>query len=607
MPFDHRTFLQHLTTRPGVYQMMDTKGRVIYVGKARHLKNRVSSYFRANQLDPKTVALVQQVAHIEITIAASENEALLLESNLIKRLKPRYNILLRDDKSYPYLFLSGSTDFPRLQIHRGPRREKGEYFGPYPSAHAVHETLDLLQRLFKIRQCSDVFFKTRSRPCLQYQIKRCTAPCVNYVSKEAYQQDVNNTRLFLQGKNNVVIQLLIDKMNQAADSHDYEVAAQYRDQIAMLRQVHEQQVVVRSGEGDVDILACVSELQTVAISVLSIRAGRWIGSRAYFPSVPAGSTPTDALAAFLPQYYLSDQRGSAVPKQILINHELPEQQWLEAAFSEQWGKKVNISVPERGQGKQWLVKAQENARHALQSHLIKQSRYAQCLQQLQQVLNMAELPERLECFDISHTQGEATIASCVVFGVDGPLNNEYRRFRIEGITAGDDYAAMRQALTRRYAARKAHEQSLPDILVIDGGKGQLGVAQEVLEELQITDLVVLGIAKGPERKPGEETILVAGGDQPLPLTSDSPALHVLQRIRDEAHRFAITGHRRQRAKARVTSRLEGITGIGPQRRRALLEHFGGLQGVLKASVDELAKVPGIHSDLAKRLYEELHG
>lgn len=604
--FDSKTFIETLPTRPGVYQMLNDTGHVLYVGKARNLKDRVASYFRSSGLDTKTIALVQRIAEIKITITQSENEALLLESNLIKQLRPHYNILLRDDKSYPYLFLSAHPEFPSLNFHRGARREAGEYFGPYPSAGAVHETMDLLQKLFKIRQCSDSFFKSRTRPCLQYQIKRCTAPCVDYIDPATYQEDVQHTRLFLQGKDDAVLKQLAEKMEKAASQLIFEEAARLRDQIKTLQQIRAKQSVSLE-TGDVDVIAARERQGVVVIEVLYIRAGRLIGNKSFFPKLPGDVSTEEALNSFLPQYYLSPQRGENFPRRIFLNQPIKDQPWIEAALSERWQHRIFISTPTRGQPLQWLNMAQLNAQHALIGHLSTQQHYYQWLESLQRELQLANLPKRLECFDISHTLGEATVASCVVFGEEGPIKAAYRRFNITGVTPGDDYGAMKQALTRHYSRLKAAEDELPDVLIIDGGKGQLAKAEEMLEEVQVSGVMLLAIAKGPSRKPGLETIFVSGHSHPLRLTPDSPVLHLLQRIRDEAHRFAITGHRQQRAKARLRSPLEEIPGIGPKRRRELLRHFGGMQGIQRASVEELTQVTGVNADLAKRLYEALHG
>lgn len=602
-PSDPKLFLENLPVRPGIYKMISSGGRVLYVGKARSLRDRVSSYFRPlSQLDPKTQAMMAQVHRIDITIASSENEALLLESTLIKSLRPRYNILLKDDKSYPYLFLSAHPDFPRLQIHRGAQREKGEYFGPYLSARSVHETLDLLQKLFKVRQCSDSFFRNRTRPCLQYQIKRCTAPCVSYIDPAHYQENVRYLRLFLEGKNESVIETFVAKMEEASQRLAFEEAGRYRDQIKNLRHIQDRQSM-NAPTSELDVVACVARAGVICIAVLSIREGMWQGSHAYFPRVPEGADTQEALSAFLSQYYLNSARGKSLPRKIYVNELPTDAQWLAAVFSEQWGHKVVIVKPQRVQSKKWLQLAKVNAQQALETHLANQVSYGDALQALQVALELTDVPQRFECFDVSHTQGEATMASCVVFGSEGPLKDAYRRFSIKDVTAGDDYGAMSQALTRHYTHLKVEAKPMPDVLIIDGGKGQLSVAATVLKELQITGILLMGIAKGPTRKAGQETIFIEGKTKPLELPADSQALHLLQRIRDEAHRFAITGHRKQRAKARTKSTLEQIPGIGAKRRGQLLRAFGGLQGVLDASVEDLCKTGGINKALAQRIVD----
>jgi len=645
MDYSHN-FLENLPTHPGIYKMISTLGRVLYVGKARNLKDRVSSYFRPpNQLDNKTRVLMQQVHHVDITITPTENAALVLESTLIKALRPRYNILLKDDKSYPYLFLSRDDPFPRLQTHRGTQREAGDYFGPYPSAHSVYETLDLLQKIFKLRQCSNIFFKNRTRPCLQYQIKRCTAPCVGYIDEKSYQEDVRYVKLFLQGKNDSVIDALAAHMEKASNDLAFEEAGRYRDQIAHLRKIQQQQFV-NARVNDWDMVALVSRAGVICVEVLCIRSGVWIGSQTFnipspgavlrgervrvrelklasvsnsekpFDNAPSLALPphenhsggedvNEALFEFLPQYYLNPARGKSLPKRIYINHEISDATWIANTLSEQWGHKVTILQPKRAESKKWMQVALLNAQQALDAHLSSQMLYSSALEELKNALHLTELPKRFECFDISHTQGEATVASCVVFDDKGAVKSDYRRFNIKNVTAGDDYGAMRQALTRHYTNLK-EKGAVPSVLIIDGGKGQLAVAEEVLKELQITNICLMGIAKGPTRKAGFETIFVSGQPQPLSLAPNSPALHLLQRIRDEAHRFAITGHRKQRAKVRSTSRLEDVPGIGPKRRSKLLRHFGGWQGIAGASVEEICKVSGMSIDLGQRLYDALH-
>ena len=584
--------------------MLDDKGRVLYVGKARNLKKRVASYFR-KALDTKTQSLMQHTEKVEITITASENEALLLESNLIKKLKPRFNVLLRDDKSYPYLYLSAHKDFPRLDLYRGAKTGKGKYFGPYPSVCAVRETLTIVQKLFKLRQCSEPFFKNRTRPCLQYFIKRCTAPCVNYVSKENYQTQADHAVMFLQGKNNVIIEDLADKMEEYSLSKDYEQAAIYRDQIANIRRLQAEQHV-EVGRGEVDVISVMTKSGVACVQVLFIRAGRLIGNKSFFPKIPSFYSNEDVLSAFLPQFYLSPHRDRSIPRRIIVNVKLKEKSWISNSLSEELKVKINISERVRGHSRKWQQMAMVNAKHALMTYLTGKDHFYQSLEALQKTLQLPNLPQRLECFDISHTMGKETVASCVVFTTQGPVNQEYRRFNIKDITPGDDYAAIRQALTRRYKRLKSGEAPLPDILIIDGAKGQLKQAETVLEELQVSGLVLLAIAKGPSRKPGLETIYISSKTAALNLSPDSVALHVIQRIRDEAHRFAVTGHREKRAKSMLASPLEDVPGVGAKRRRELLRHFGGLQEVKKASIKDIARVPGISQKLAEQIFNRLH-
>ena len=607
--FDHKTFLATLTGRPGVYRMHADDGTILYVGKARNLKNRVSSYFRSSGLAPKTQALMKQVRDVTVTVTHTETEALILENNLIKEFLPRYNILLRDDKSYPYIYLSTDQEFPRLGFHRGGRKKKGRYFGPYPSAGSVRETLNLLQKLFPVRQCEDSYFRNRSRPCLQYQIDRCTAPCVGKITKEDYAQDIENTILFLQGKDDAVVKSLVKRMEQASNDLEYEKAALYRDQIARLRALQEHQYV--SGEkGDLDLVAVKSAGGSSCVQVFTVRGGHHLGNRAYFPKHVSETTEAEILSGFIPQYYLGAGTASSgrrpVPAQIIINTELEDVAWLEQALSEHAGHKVKISHSVRGERARWLKMAQDNAENAVMQHLNSKSSQLARFEALQDALALDTLPQRLECFDISHTMGEATVASCVVFNTEGPLKSDYRRFNIEGITPGDDFAAMQQALMRRYTKLKEGEGVLPDILFIDGGKGQLSRAGEVLDELQIGGVTVIGIAKGVERKAGEETLFLLGHSTPFILPADSAALHLIQQIRDEAHRFAITGHRQRRAKARQRSVLEDIHGLGPKRRQKLLKEFGGLNAVSRAGVEDLARIEGISKTLAQRIYDIFH-
>lgn len=599
--FDPKAFVKSLTSRPGVYRMLNATGEVIYVGKARNLARRVSSYFSRSQASAKTLQMVSQIADIEVTVTHTEGEALLLENTLIKELKPRYNILLRDDKGYPYIFLS-EVEFPRLSYHRGAKRESGRYFGPYPSATAVRETLAYLHKLFRLRQCEDSVFNNRSRPCLQYQIKRCSAPCVRYVSAAEYAEDIRHATMFLEGKDNQVIDELVRRMQAASEKLDFETAASYRDQIANLRRVQEKQYVAGADGADVDIIVSVARNGIGCVQVFFIRGGHNLGNKTFFPQHTDNTDAPEVLAAFLPQYYL----GREVPGEVLVNHQLEDHELLAQVLTEQAGHKVTIATNLRGERSRWVKMAITNAEEALLRRLLNQAGLLQRFEALQEALDLAEMPNRLECFDISHTMGEATVASCVVFDHNGPLKTDYRRFNIEGITPGDDYAAMSQAIRRRYSRLKKGEGKLPDLLLIDGGKGQVAAANAVIEELEISGVQLLGVAKGPARKPGQETLFLSAGEEAFILPPDSPALHLIQQIRDEAHRFAISGHRARRAKARNQSPLEEISGIGAKRRRDLLNQFGGWQEVARAGVEDLAKVKGISPELARRIYDAFH-
>ncbi|MFN2308363.1 MAG: excinuclease ABC subunit UvrC [Gammaproteobacteria bacterium] len=598
--FDARDFLKHLTARPGIYRMLAADGEVLYVGKARNLKRRVASYFRASGLAPKTRALMGQVVGVEVTVTHTEGEALLLENNLIKSLQPRYNVLLRDDKSYPYIYLSSTQSYPRITLHRGARKAKGRYFGPYPNAGAVRESLHFLQKVFRVRQCEDSFFSNRSRPCLQYQIKRCTGPCVGLITPEDYAEDVRHTVQFLEGKNREIIDELARRMETAAAALEYETATRYRDQIVNLRRVQERQYV--SGErGDLDIIAAVSQGGAACIQVFFIRAGRNLGNKTFFPRIPAEASVEEILSAFVTQYYL----GREVPGELLVNTELPDADLLAEVLGEQTGHPVGLRNRVRGERARWLEMAEHNARHALQARLSSRAGMLQRFEALQRALGLEEPVNRVECFDISHTGGEATVASCVVFNNEGAVKSDYRRFNIEGVEPGDDYAAMAQALLRRYARVSAGEGVQPDLILIDGGKGQLAAAARVMEELNLTGIPLVGVAKGPERKAGWEALHRLEGP-PLHLAADDPALHLVQQIRDEAHRFAITGHRQRRGRRRTESALEGLPGVGPKRRQELLRQFGGLREVARAGVEDLVKVKGISRVLAQQIYDAFH-
>ncbi len=601
--FDAPAFLAHCSSHPGVYRMQDGDGRLLYVGKAKNLKKRLASYFRKTGLAPKTAALVARIAQIDTTITANETEALLLEQTLIKEWRPPYNILLRDDKSYPYVLL-GDGDFPRLGIHRGAKKAKGRYFGPYPSAGAIRESLNLLQKTFQVRQCEDSYYKNRTRPCLQYQIKRCKAPCVGLVEPAEYAEDVRLSVLFLEGRSNQLSDELNRGMEQAAMTLDFERAAELRDQIALLRRVQDQQSM-EGGSGDVDIIAAVVNPGGACVHLLSVRGGRVLGSKNFYPQVAIEEEGGDVLMAFLAQYYLGSQERE-VPNELIVNVQHDDLPTLASAIASQRGRQPEISVRVRGTRAKWQQLALTNAEQALGARLANRQHLAARFEALADALDFAEPMQRLECFDISHSSGEATVASCVVFGPEGPLKSDYRRYNIEGITGGDDYAAMHQALTRRFSKVKDGEGKRPDVLLIDGGKGQLAMAQAVMQELGLTDQVLLGVAKGVTRKPGLETLYLNDAEHEFTLPADSPALHLIQQVRDEAHRFAITGHRARRGKARRTSSLEDVPGIGPKRRRDLLKHFGGLQELGRASIDEIAKAPGISKKLAESIYAVLH-
>lgn len=607
------SFIQTLTTRPGVYSMVNVAGEVIYVGKAKNLKKRVSSYFH-RQLDSKTLQLVKQIHSIEVTVTRNEREALLLESNLIKALKPRYNVIFRDDKSYAYLYLSSKDKFPRLSFYRGKKDKSSKYFGPYPSSRLAREALNFLQRIFKLRHCDNSFFNNRVRPCLQYQIKRCTAPCVGYINEEDYRAQVKNAVLFLEGKSQQVINQLLEQMDVASQQLDYEQAAKFRDQIALLRSIQEQQIIFGKSL-NIDVLGIAVEGALACIHVLVIRDGVMRGTRHYFPdkvSVLEGevSPAEELLEAFILQHYLlheDPQDLQDLPKEILIGFELKHRASLVRLMSEQLGKSIGLTVAKRGVRLQWLSMANQSATAALKGRLKYKIDLTDRFEALQEALVLTSIPQRIECFDVSHTQGEATVAACVVFDPNGPLKMAYRRFNIRGLTPGDDYGALRQALTRHYTRLKSEGRLLADVLLIDGGKGQLAVAEAVLQECQVSGLSLIAVAKGPGRKAGLETLYLDSKGQQLSLSPDSKAFHLIQQIRDEAHRFAITAHRNQRSKRVIHSRLEDIPGVGQQRRIALLKQFGGLQEVLQASIEELSKVQGISRSLASQIYQALHG
>ena len=599
--FDPRQFIQTLSLDPGVYRMLDAQGKLLYVGKARNLKKRVAAYFSRGQRSPRLARMISQTAAIETTVTHTEAEALLLENNLIKRHRPRYNILLRDDKSYPYIFISSEHDYPQITFYRGRRERKGRYFGPYASPGAARSALNLLQKVFRVRPCDDYFFSHRSRPCLQYQIDRCSGPCVGLIDEDSYGSEIEAAIEFLEGNSQALIARYVNEMDQASANLDYEAAARARNKIEMLRKVSEQQYV-SAQTGDVDIAAVEVEGEIACVQVFNIRAGMNLGNKSYFPRIPDIASEGKIINAFLGQYYL----GHSIPEEIILSHRPEEAGLLQEMLSSQAGRKVSIVCAPRAQRARWLDMARKNAIGALQGKLASKAGLMQRFEATQDELGLEFVPQRIECFDVSHTRGEATVASCVVFEQEGPLKTEYRRFNIEGVRAGDDYAALHQALTRRYLRLKKGEGKLPDLLLIDGGKGQVTQARDALRELQVEGVCIVGVAKGPNRKAGEETLILGSTGRSVRPAPHSLALRLIQQIRDEAHRFAISGHRKRRARARVSSPLERIAGLGPKRRQNLLKHFGGMRGISRAGVEEIAKVPGVSRHLAQAIYQEIH-
>jgi excinuclease ABC subunit C len=600
-PFDAKEYVGSLPRRPGVYRMYDAEGALLYIGKARNLKDRVGTYFTPSNIAPKVQALVQQIAAIEVTVTNSETEALLLEYNLIKEHKPRFNVVLRDDKSFPYIHLEAEHEYPRLAFYRGPRNRPGRYFGPFPSAGAVRETLQGLQKLFLIRNCRDTFFANRSRPCLQHQIGRCSAPCVGLIGREAYAEDVDSAVKVLEGRSAEVNAQLQTRMEEAASRLEFERAARIRDQLAALKRIQAQQIVTAEADRDADVLAIIGEPGEYAVSVMLVRGGRNLGTTSYFPRATLAE-PEEALRSFMLQYYGSQEP----PREVIVGRELPDADSLAQVLKDRVGREVSIHRPQRGIAARWVELAEENATQALRMRLAQRRGAEEMLADLALELDLPEPPGRIECFDISHTGGEGTVASCVVFGADGPLKKEYRRFNITGVAPGDDYGALRQALERRYARIREGEIPAPDLLLIDGGLGQVNEVHSVVARLGFEDLTLVGVAKGPDRRPGQERLFVHGTAAPRVLPPHSPALRLIQRVRDEAHRFAITGHRRKRARRYSESVLEDIPGLGPAKRRALLRHFGGLQGVLRAGMAEFEQVEGIGASLARTIYDHLH-
>jgi excinuclease ABC subunit C len=598
--FDLKSFLKSLPAKPGVYRMLDRDNGILYVGKARHLRNRVSSYFHGRAHGDRTSAMLAQVAGVEVTVTASETEALLLEYNLIKQHKPRYNVLLKDDKSFPFIHVS-SHEYPRIAFYRGTRKLPGRFFGPYPSTVATRETLLLLQKLFRLRPCEDTFFANRSRPCLQYQINRCTGPCVRLVTPEAYAQDVADAIKVLDGRNNEVIDDLGRRMEEASATLAFEQAARLRDQIQMLKQIQATQVITRNAGHDIDAVGIACEGGETCVAVVFVRGGRNLGSSNYFPKGGLGGE-AEMLAGFLSQYYFSRE----APPEILLSRPIESPEALAEALAVKAGQRVDIRTHVRGTRARWLEMARNNAQLGLRMRASTRATIAEQLDAVGRELSLGRTPQRIECFDVSHSMGESPVASCVVFGPEGPVKSDYRRFNLRDVTPGDDYAGIEQAVERRFARVLKGEAPMPDLLMIDGGPGQLNAAMAALARLGVGDLAVIGVAKGADRRVGQERLFFPGQDTPLILPEDSAALRLIQRVRDEAHRFAITGHRQSRDRSRRESWLEEIPGLGPKRRRELLRAFGGLQGIRQASVEDLAKVHGISRQLAEDIYERMN-
>ncbi|MFL2538095.1 MAG: excinuclease ABC subunit UvrC [Candidatus Rariloculaceae bacterium] len=599
--FNPKEMISNLTHCPGVYLMSNSKGEVIYVGKAKDLRRRVGSYFQGRAQDTKTMAMLSQVDNIDVTVTQTESEALILEYNLIKEHRPRFNILLRDDKSYPYIHVSTDHDFPRLTSYRRPRKIAGRHFGPYPSASAVKEALSQLQKIFKIRQCEDSYFSNRTRPCLQYQIQRCTAPCVGLVSSDDYQRDIEHALLFLQGDSGVITEKLAKSMDEASEKLEFEIAAEYRDKLSKLKEIESLQLVSRVS-GNFDVVGLVYQENLCCITVMCFRGGRLLGSNSYFPRMPSEKNTSEIMRSFLLQYYGERE----APSEILLSEATSDAEALAEMLGNKSKRRVLIKHKCRGDRARWIEMALTNANHAAD---LKAKSSASLLKQykaLTEILNLGKLAHRLECFDISHMAGGATVGSCVVFGTDGPVKADYRRFNVTDITPGDDYGALAQVIKRRYLRIKKGEASIPDVLLVDGGQGQLSAVASVLKELQLENIMLVAIAKGQDRKPGRERLYLRGISQAIKLPANSPALYLIQKIRDEAHRFAIEGHKARRKKQQYSSPLDGINGLGPKRRRALLRNFGGLQAITRASVDDLMKVKGISRRLGRLIYSQFH-
>ncbi len=609
MAFNSKNFLNSLTSRPGVYCMKNSDGKIIYVGKSKNLKKRVSSYFnRIDTLPIKTQIMVKQIDNIDITVTQTENEALIIENNFIKKYKPKYNVIFRDDKSYPYIFLSMNHDYPRFIYHRGSLKGKGRYFGPFPSAGAVKKTLNIIQKLFLTRSCEDSVFSNRSRPCLQYQIKRCTAPCVNYITKDNYENDIKNASLFIEGKKEKVIKELSEPMQIASDNLDYEKAAKLRDQIRSIREIQEKQFINCEND-NFDIISCVRNNSHVSVQLTFIRAGSNIGSRKYYLRQTEEQNESSLIKAFLGYFYLADNNNNntnTTPTEILVSHDVEDKSLLENVFYEKFSRKIKIKNKVRGRKSKYLEMARDNALLDLKQKLSIDTNLNKRYLALQKLLRLEDAITKMECFDISHIRGESTIASCVVFGENGSIKEKYRKFNIENITKGDDYAAMSQAVKRRYTRVIKEDSNLPDVIIVDGGKGQVNAVKKELDELQLSNIPILGVAKGVSRKLGNEKLILSVNNDIIKCDETSPALHLIQHIRDEAHRFAITAHRQKRKRKKSFSILEEIQGIGAKRKQVLIRHFGGLQGVSKAGINELSKVDGINKNLAKKIYETIH-
>ena len=599
--FNPKEMISNLTHCPGVYLMSNSKGEVIYVGKAKDLRRRVGSYFQGRAQDTKTMAMLSQVDNIDVTVTQTESEALILEYNLIKEHRPRFNILLRDDKSYPYIHVSTDHDFPRLTSYRRPRKIAGRHFGPYPSASAVKEALSQLQKIFKIRQCEDSYFSNRTRPCLQYQIQRCTAPCVGLVSSDDYQRDIEHALLFLQGDSGVITEKLAKSMDEASEKLEFEIAAEYRDKLSKLKEIESLQLVSRVS-GNFDVVGLVYQENLCCITVMCFRSGRLLGSNSYFPRMPSEKNTSEIMRSFLLQYYGERE----APSEILLSEATSDAEALAEMLGNKSKRRVLIKYKFRGDRARWIEMALTNAKHAADLKAKSSASLLRQYKSLTEILNLGKLAHRLECFDISHMAGGATVGSCVVFGTDGPVKADYRRFNVTDITPGDDYGALAQVIKRRYLRIKKGEASIPDVLFVDGGQGQLSAAASVLKELQLENVMLVAIAKGQDRKPGRERLYLRGISQAIKLPANSPALYLIQKIRDEAHRFAIEGHKARRKKQQYSSPLDGINGLGPKRRRALLRNFGGLQAITRASVDDLMKVKGISRRLGRLIYSQFH-